>query len=440
MAEPPSKKRKLTSEWFLKQLQDLELDEDLKKSAADCLAKYPEDVLRKSSLDTLSFYLADAIGDENRRLVVGCMHHRIKEDGSAPAPVVPEQDPPDPLCQWLDETVERTPKPSEWKADEVKKFSNNILGDETMQDKLIVFQSLVLERLTGKGNERCSLQCKPLALKGQDEQTSVPNQKFEMQTHATKLKCKLTLGCVGLYCPLSETFPAADFFFATNTGSVLWLLQMTKNEDKHDCKIGKMREEFEKHFDKASLEKVSTIKWVIVAPEVIASNYKKPQTVHGEWKIGSKAVEVCLNKCFHQHTWPFQLQQTPAGNDPYFKAGDWHDTYQNVLDSKATVRFSTVDFHGTEVVHCHALSHSDQGMIGAEIVSGRGKEACACDLLGEAKVVDLYGDERSQRLMTVFGVMFVLMMILAVAVAGQVAKASFRHCGESRYVTLAPGP
>ena len=155
-----------------------------------------------------------------------------------------------------------------------------------------VFQSLVLERLTGKGNERCSLQCKPLALKGQDEQTSVPNQKFEMQTHATKLKCKLTLGCVGLYCPLSETFPAADFFFATNTGSVLWLLQMTKNEDKHDCKIGKMREEFEKHFDKASLEKVSTIKWVIVAPEVIASNYKKPQTVHGEWKIGSKAVEV----------------------------------------------------------------------------------------------------------------------------------------------------
>ena len=155
-----------------------------------------------------------------------------------------------------------------------------------------VFQSLVLERLTGKGNERCSLQCKPLALKGQDEQTSVPNQKFEMQTQATKLKCKLTLGCGGLYCPLSETFPAADFFFATDAGSMLWLLQMTKNEDKHDCKIGKMQEEFEKHFDKASLEKVSTIKWVIVAPEVIASNYKKPQRVHGEWKIGSKAVKV----------------------------------------------------------------------------------------------------------------------------------------------------
>ena len=155
-----------------------------------------------------------------------------------------------------------------------------------------VFQSLLLERLTGKGNERCSLQCKPLALKGQDEQTSVPNQKFEMQTRAAKSKCKLTLGCDGLYCPLSETFPAADFFFATDTGSMLWLLQMTKNEDKHDCKIGKMQEDFEKHFDKASLEKVSTIKWVIVAPSVIASNYTKPQTVHGEWKIGTKVVNV----------------------------------------------------------------------------------------------------------------------------------------------------
>ena len=27
------------------------------------------------------------------------------------------------------------------------------------------------------------------------------------------------------------------------------------------------------------------------------------------------------NRGFHQHTWPFQLQETPAGNDPFFKAG-----------------------------------------------------------------------------------------------------------------------
>lgn len=149
-----------------------------------------------------------------------------------------------------------------------------------------------------------------------------------------------------------------------------------------------------------------------------------------------------INKhSFHQHTWPFQLQDTPAGNDPYFKAGDWHDTYQNTLDSKARVRFSTVDFQGTEVVHCHALAHSDQGMIGAEIVSGRGPEACACDLLGEEKVVELYGDAPSQSSMRVMTVMFAAMMLVAAAVAMQVMRASFQRCGvESRYVTLAPGP
>ena len=59
------------------------------------------------------------------------------------AQVVPEQDPPDPLCQWLDETVERTPKPSEWKADEVPEFSNCILGDPSMKYKLIVRQCYI---------------------------------------------------------------------------------------------------------------------------------------------------------------------------------------------------------------------------------------------------------------------------------------------------------
>mmetsp|Transcript_12104 Transcript_12104/g.22817 ORF Transcript_12104/g.22817 Transcript_12104/m.22817 type:complete len:582 (-) Transcript_12104:69-1814(-) len=108
--------------------------------------------------------------------------------------------------------------------------------------------------------------------------------------------------------------------------------------------------------------------------------------------VAEREVSGIDKHSFHQHTWPFQLQATPAGNDPYFKAGDWHDTYQNVLDSKATVRFSTVDYYGPEIVHCHALAHSDQGMIGAEIVSGRGPQACHCDLLGEAKEVSLSED------------------------------------------------
>eukprot|EP00434_Breviolum_minutum_P014537 symbB.v1.2.012819.t1/scaffold884.1/size313170/31 len=84
--------------------------------------------------------LDDTIPDKKmRKIVVLCLRHAF-QSASPSAPVVPEQDPQDPLCQWLDETVERTPKPSEWKADEVQEFSNNILGDETMQDKLIVRQ------------------------------------------------------------------------------------------------------------------------------------------------------------------------------------------------------------------------------------------------------------------------------------------------------------
>ncbi|CAE7708798.1 mco [Symbiodinium sp. CCMP2456] len=141
---------------------------------------------------------------------------------------------------------------------------------------------------------------------------------------------------------------------------------------------------------------------------------------------------------FHQHTWPFQLQNTPGGNDPYFKAGDWHDTYQNVLDSKATVRFSTVDFAGPEVVHCHALAHSDQGMIGAEIVAGRGRDACHCDLLGEAQPVDFMADERSQSLLLVAGLLFMAMSLLLVGMLRQVVR-SARSLSDA-YSTLPDGP
>ena len=154
-----------------------------------------------------------------------------------------------------------------------------------------VFQSFVLECLTGKGKKK-HLLCGKCLGSAETFKVAVPNQRKELQTEAAGAN-KEFLAAAQLYHPLADNFPAADFFFLTVVSEeyTLWLLQTTK-ADKHDCKIGKMREVFEKHFDKASLEKVSTIKWVIVAPEVIASNYIKPQTVHGEWKIGSKAVDV----------------------------------------------------------------------------------------------------------------------------------------------------
>ena len=176
--------------------------------------------------------------------------------------------------------------------EEQKKFVAQYLGAKPLGSLVEqVFQSFVLECLTGKGKKKYDLHGSFLGSK-ETFKVAVPNQRKELQTEAAGAN-KEFLAAAQLYHPLADNFPAADFFFLTVVSEeyTLWLLQTTK-ADKHDCKIGKMREVFEKHFDKASLEKVSTIKWVIVAPEVIASNYKKPQTVHGEWKIGSKAVEV----------------------------------------------------------------------------------------------------------------------------------------------------
>lgn len=86
---------------------------------------------------------------------------------------------------------------------------------------------------------------------------------------------------------------------------------------------------------------------------------------------------------YHQHSWHFQLQETPAGDDPYFKAGDWHDTYLNVQDSEARVRFKTADFYGPLVLHCHDVSHSDKGMIAVEYVGANSD--CGCDLLSQSE-------------------------------------------------------
>ena len=176
--------------------------------------------------------------------------------------------------------------------EEQKKFLTQYLGAKPLGSLVgQVFQSFVLECLTGKGKKKYDLHGSFLGSK-ETFKVEVPNQRKELQTEAAG-ENKEPLAAAQLYHPLADNFPAADFFFLTVVSEqyTLWLLQTTK-ADKHDCKIAKMREEFEKHFDKASLEKVSTIKWVIVAPSVIASKYTKTQTVHGVWKIGSKVVNV----------------------------------------------------------------------------------------------------------------------------------------------------
>ena len=87
MAEPPLKKQKLTRDWFLEQLQGLELSDDLKKSVAEFLVQLPPDDIYDVSFQSLSYYLENTILDDaKRRLVVVCMLQRIQRE-FAPAPV-----------------------------------------------------------------------------------------------------------------------------------------------------------------------------------------------------------------------------------------------------------------------------------------------------------------------------------------------------------------
>lgn len=81
---------------------------------------------------------------------------------------------------------------------------------------------------------------------------------------------------------------------------------------------------------------------------------------------------------YHQHTHPFQLGEVPV-EDPFFRLGDWHDTYLNVWTQNVTIRFNTFDWSGPMVLHCHDHTHSDKGMMAVEFV---GSDSCECDLVG----------------------------------------------------------
>lgn len=156
---------------------------------------------------------------------------------------------------------------------------------------------------------------------------------------------------------------------------------------------------------------------------------------------------------YHAHTYPFQLLNTPAGNDPYFKSGDWHDTYFNAQDAKATVRYRTVDYYGPQVVHCHNPAHSDMGMIAVELVAkGQGAGHCGCGLLALEKEAgggdlaaaagrDFGGANGGEALNSVAASAFLVMLALAVGLSAQLVRAC-RHAGEpeQRYLSLAKGP
>ena len=87
MAEPPLKKQKLTRDWFLEQLQGLELSDNLKKSVAEYLVSSSE-YLPRTSFDDLMSLLDDTIPDKKKRkIVVLCLRHAFQSASpSAPVP------------------------------------------------------------------------------------------------------------------------------------------------------------------------------------------------------------------------------------------------------------------------------------------------------------------------------------------------------------------
>ena len=114
-------------------------------------------------------------------------------------------------------------------------------------------------RLTMDGEKPLRLQCRPLAsTKGEKGvECDVPNHGLMTQTEGA-------VSTNQLYIPISKNIPAADVFFATAEKTSapitykLWLLQVTKNEKEHNCKIGPMHDAMKKAF--RQLETASDIK------------------------------------------------------------------------------------------------------------------------------------------------------------------------------------
>ncbi|CAE7900606.1 unnamed protein product, partial [Symbiodinium necroappetens] len=135
MAEPAPKKRKLTKEWFLAQLRDVETQQaEQKTAAADILARFPEDDIRRASSQEVATFLQMHVTDETDRNIVSLRICNRIADAFAPTPVAST----DALCKWLDEAVQKTPKPSEWETDSAQNFENTILGVGDMKKTMIV--------------------------------------------------------------------------------------------------------------------------------------------------------------------------------------------------------------------------------------------------------------------------------------------------------------
>ena len=164
----------------------------------------------------------------------------------------------------------------------VKKFLESKPLGQLVGD---IFEVMALNRLTGKGQPRYNLTCRPLA-GGADFPQQVPHAQAQvLLASASKHEKIRNMNADQLYCPRSDNSAPTDFFFVTSNEDkslTLWLLQTTK-DSQHDCKIKKIKDDMAGSFSEHAIKQISDIRWVVVAPAPIAASYKAPQKMLGLW-------------------------------------------------------------------------------------------------------------------------------------------------------------
>mmetsp|Transcript_16342 Transcript_16342/g.29728 ORF Transcript_16342/g.29728 Transcript_16342/m.29728 type:complete len:318 (-) Transcript_16342:58-1011(-) len=160
-------------------------------------------------------------------------------------------------------------------------FITSAIGIKTLGQFVgVIYQDHLLEQFTSKGSKEKKLEATGLKSGSPPRSLIVPNNRAEIQVASAKPQ-KAELCAPFLYAPLSDTFPAADFFFLTSEGELV-LLQATR-DTSHTCKIGRMYERMKASF--TNLAVIKAICWVVVTPtDAIATAYKEEQDVIGCWE------------------------------------------------------------------------------------------------------------------------------------------------------------
>jgi len=88
---------------------------------------------------------------------------------------------------------------------------------------------------------------------------------------------------------------------------------------------------------------------------------------------------------YHQHVYPFQLvggvdSLSDADVNTYFQTGDWHDVVRIDTNGDVNVRYKADVHDGVVMLHCHILTHEDEGTMSQELVLND-DGTCECDAL-----------------------------------------------------------